>query len=166
MKESAVVVKKSKIGRGVFAVKKCMAKETIFEITGPKITCYVDDDVDEKTRDNAIRYDKKYYINTNGELGSYLNHSCAPTSFLQKRKKGLFLIAIKDIEAGEEITFDYSTTLDSSDIWTMRCFCGSAHCRKIIKSFEKILKKITLAYIQRGIVPKRVYNPAVWFLQC
>jgi len=161
MKESAVVVKKSKIGLGVFAVKKCIAKETIFEITGPKITCYIDDGVDETTRNNAIRYNKKYYINTNGELGSYLNHSCAPVSFLQKRKKGLFLIAIKDIEIGEEITFDYSTTLDASDVWTMRCFCGSAHCRKIIKSFERLQKKITLAYIQQGIVPKYIYDPAV-----
>jgi SET domain-containing protein len=158
MKENTVIVKKSKNGRGVFAIKKFIAQETIFEIVGPKITCYVDDDVDEKTRDNAIRFSKKYYINTNGELSSYLNHSCAPVSFLKKIKKRLFLKALKDIYEGEEITFDYSTTLDSSDIWTMQCFCGSAHCRATIKNFESLPKKIKLAYTQQGVVPKYVYD--------
>ncbi|MBY0309863.1 SET domain-containing protein [Patescibacteria group bacterium] len=57
-----------------------------------------------------------------------INHSCSPNT-------GIFssrcFVALRDIEAGEEVTFDYSTSDDESD-WVMgptACACEAQHCR-------------------------------------
>jgi hypothetical protein len=45
------------------------------------------------------------------------------------------LFALRDIRPGEELCFDYSTTVPpgwSSADWSMECRCGSAMCRKIL----------------------------------
>jgi hypothetical protein len=60
------------------------------------------------------------------------NHSCAPNALLRGRAE---LFAIRDIAAGEEITFDYSTTLRRSFYswaWRMPCNCGAPNCRHVI----------------------------------
>lgn len=61
-------------------------------------------------------------------------------------------MAIKDIEKGEEITWDYSTTMDE-DIWEMDCNCGSKKCRKRIRDFKYLPKEIKERYVKLGIVP-------------
>jgi hypothetical protein len=45
------------------------------------------------------------------------------------------LLALRDIPAGEELCFDYSTTVPPGWIsadWSMECRCGSAMCRKVL----------------------------------
>jgi SET domain-containing protein len=44
--------------------------------------------------------------------------------------------AIRDINAGEEVTFDYELTTTSKlikNMKLMKCNCGSTNCRKWIK---------------------------------
>ena len=60
--------------------------------------------------------------------------------------------SIKDIKKGEEITWDYSTTMDE-DKWEMDCVCQSKNCRKRIKDFKYLPKEIQQKYIKLGIVP-------------
>ena len=63
----------------------------------------------------------------------FFNHSCDPNSGF---KGQVFLVAMRDIRAGEEITFDYGMTVSksmgSNMVFTMHCTCGSARCRKTI----------------------------------
>ena len=40
----------------------------------------------------------------------YINHSCAPNAFMQILYDHILFIALRDIEAGEEITIDYEST--------------------------------------------------------
>lgn len=53
----------------------------------------------------------------------YLNHHCEPNAMLDGRR----LVALRDIAAGEGVTFDYNSTE-----WEMAepfaCHCGSARC--------------------------------------
>jgi hypothetical protein len=62
------------------------------------------------------------------------NHSCDPNAGL--RNDGV-LFALRSIEPGEEITYDYSTTVDDF-LWQMPCACGSTHCRRVIGDFQTI----------------------------
>jgi hypothetical protein len=39
-------------------------------------------------------------------------------------------VALRDIDAGEELTHDWATTDD--DTYEMECNCGSENCRKVI----------------------------------
>jgi SET domain-containing protein len=56
------------------------------------------------------------------------NHSCDPNMSKDH-------IALRDIEAGEELTVDYS---EYSDInWEMECKCGSKKCRGKVKGKVK-----------------------------
>lgn len=59
------------------------------------------------------------------------NHSCnANTAF-----RGLDLIAIRDISAGEELTLDYATFYNEQMV-PFECRCGAPNCRGIIRGTE------------------------------
>lgn len=61
--------------------------------------------------------------------GEFFNHSCDPNTGF---KTELHLVAMCDIRAGEELTFDYAMCT-TGDFWDMPCSCGSMCCRKYIK---------------------------------
>lgn len=151
-------VKKSKNGFGIVAKKNFLAGDILFEIKGKIISCDVGDGLDEETRSNTFRFDEEKYLSPKGEIADFLNHSCEPNSGVIKKNKKLFLVAILDIKKGEEIVFDYSTIIASDDIWKMKCSCGADNCRKIIKKFNTIPKKIKDKYINLGIVPEHILD--------
>lgn len=83
-------------------------------------------------------------------FGWYLNHSCTPNAFALENE----IIAFRQIEEGEEITIDYSTTT-SDKFWHMDCACKSDKCRKVVKSVQflpenlfKIYKGHLLKYME------------------
>jgi SET domain-containing protein len=58
-----------------------------------------------------------------------VNHSCNPNAGVRHQNE---LVALRDVIAGEEITFDYSSTVSSrvsAKGWSMNCNCGAANCR-------------------------------------
>lgn len=56
--------------------------------------------------------------------GNYGNHSCDP-NVTSNNNGGL--IALRNIEPGEEITIDYAQF--STKDWSMKCNCGAKSCR-------------------------------------
>ena len=57
----------------------------------------------------------------------FSNHSCDPNIGVQGQ---IIFVAMRDIEAGEELTHDWATTDD--DTYEMECNCGARSCRKVI----------------------------------
>ena len=57
----------------------------------------------------------------------FSNHSCEPNIGVRGQ---IVFVAMRDIEAGEELTHDWATTDD--DNYTLKCNCGAAACRKIL----------------------------------
>lgn len=53
----------------------------------------------------------------------YMNHSCDPTTVIQDRH----VIAVRDLAAGDGVTFDYNTT-ELEMAAPFACHCGSAQC--------------------------------------
>ena len=146
----------AKNGLGVFATKIFHKHERIVELTGNLITCGVNDDLDARTRDNAIRFDEDVYLSSNGGVGDFFNHSCNPNAFIQKKGRKLFITARRKIASGKEICFDYSTITAADDIWQMRCRCGSAKCRHTVRQFAELPKKMRHTYQQEGVVPEYI----------
>jgi SET domain-containing protein len=66
------------------------------------------------------------------EPGDMLNHSCEPSCGLVGAS---VLIAMRDIEVGEELTFDYATC-DSSDYDEFECLCGEPTCRGVVTGLD------------------------------
>ena len=57
----------------------------------------------------------------------FSNHSCDPNIGVQGQ---IVFVAMRDIQAGEELTHDWATTDD--DTYELQCNCGSSGCRKIL----------------------------------
>ena len=57
----------------------------------------------------------------------FSNHSCDPNIGVQGQ---IVFVAMRNIEAGEELTHDWATTDD--DTYEMECRCGAMNCRKLI----------------------------------
>ncbi len=62
----------------------------------------------------------------------FLNHSCSPNSYFDI--PNMSLLALKDIEEGEEITYHYCTT-EYKMSSPFQCLCGSKNCLHEIKGF-------------------------------
>lgn len=62
----------------------------------------------------------------------YMNHSCDPTTWWADNDT---MIARRDIQAGEEITYDYAMT-DILVPFEMDCSCGSVKCRGRVTNLD------------------------------
>ncbi len=151
-----LIVKKTRNGKGVFTNKNISANSEILEIKGRFIPGNIGDDVPEDIVSNSFRFDKNKYIDSTDSIAYFLNHSCKPNAKVVKKKGGLFVYSIEFINKGDEIFFDYSTTIADDDIWEMecKCNCGSEDCRGVIGGFSDLPKKIQKNYIKMGMVPK------------
>lgn len=135
-------------GRGLFARRKLEKGDKIFNFTGKLINF-------KQTLDRAddfgdpLQVGKDLYINLEEPM-RFINHSCNPNTGI---KDDITLIALKDIQKGEEIYFDYSTSMDE-DHWIMQCKCGEANCRKVIKDFKYLPFQVKKKYLDLNIVQK------------
>jgi len=84
---------------------------------------------------------------TEPEDTDFFNHSCDPNCGF---KGQVFLVAMRDIRAGEEVTFDYCMTVSASVgsdmVFEMDCACGSPHCRKRITELDWMMPELQLRY--------------------
>jgi SET domain-containing protein len=56
----------------------------------------------------------------------FINHSCAPNCEAQEEDEHIWIIAVRDIKAGEELSFNYG--YDIQDYEEHPCRCGTANC--------------------------------------
>lgn len=152
----SLVVKKSRNGKGIFAVREFAPEEVLYEVTGTFITGDEDEDIDETARDNAFRYSKDLYITPAGTIGAFQNHSCEPNAKVVKKGKRLLVVAAAPVPKGAEVLIDYSTITAADDIWEMPCNCGSPKCRGVVKSFDTLPAALRKKYLKHGMVPEYV----------
>ena len=109
----------------------------------------------------VLKRDVKEYWKIMGHIGIQIddNFWTVPTSREELKKTGIFnhsckpncgfsnqitLIAIRDINNGEELVFDYAFC--ESFMEDFKCKCGSKNCRKIIKGTDWKNKEIQKRY--------------------
>jgi len=113
---------------------------------GPIIDC--EDAVAKGEREcDGLQIDATHYIDLPDPL-RLVNHSCDPNCGIVN---GCDLVATRDIAEGEELAYDYSTTMDEDD-WTMPCACGSARCRGVVRDFVSLPHEDRLRYLRQGVV--------------
>jgi len=150
-----LIVKKTKTGKGVFTDKAFKKGEVIGKSKGKLYTREQLLKKDSWALDHSLQIGENLYMGPANDVEDFVNHSCNPNSGHKIRGKSAKLVAIKDIKKGDEITFDYSTTMYNSGE-EMKCYCGNKKCRKLIKDFNHLPKKIRKKYIDMGIVPKYI----------
>lgn len=150
-----LILGQSLLGKTVFANRDFKKGEEIIEFKGKLFTSEQLPTPYDKVEDHYVQIGKNLYMGPSGSIDNFFNHSCNPNSGLKINIEKVILIAIKNIKTKEEITFDYSTTMDEDD-WELNCKCDSKNCRKIIRDFKYLSEEIQQKYIKLGIVPEYI----------
>ncbi len=152
----SLTVKRVRNGLGIVTAKPIRQGATIVEIKGKIVTAgevWRYWKIDSRLAGNCFRYDEEHYLDPDGEIGQYANHSCNPNSGIIKNGRRLILKAIASIAAGEEVTHDYSTLLGADDGWEMRCNCHASNCRGMVRNIGNLSAATVCSYRRLGIVP-------------
>lgn len=141
-----VLVLQGRLGRGIHARRPILAGETILEFQGPVLS-HAEVLAMGEDQAYALQIGPDLYVDTRPP-GRFTNHSCQPNAGIRADR---LLVALRDIGAGEEIQFDYSTTM-SENHWTMMCRCGRENCRGVIGDFHHLPSWLQAHYITLGVV--------------
>jgi uncharacterized protein len=146
----SLIVKQGTHGRGVFAQDPIPAGTKIIRFTGPFLRYK-----ETTPQTYALQIGPDLYIGASGGMDDFINHSCEPNAGFHIEGTTADLYAIRDIAPGEEILFDYSTTLDEDD-FEMPCHCGQPTCRKLIRDGKYLPEDVWQKYLRLGILPEYV----------
>jgi hypothetical protein len=109
----------------------------------------------KRNTDNPVQISPRRYVNWRAP-GVAFNHSCDPNTGLTSYPH-LSYVALRDIAKGEELCWDYSTTMDKETICEFPCGCGAKHCRKTIKGFYWLPKKLQARYAKLAVVQRYLF---------
>ncbi|RDE06983.1 SET domain-containing protein [Sphingomonas aracearum] len=139
------------LGKAVYAAQGFAEGETIIRFTGRRFRAdRVPSDLSGRA-DRFVQVTPDTVMGPSGRIDDLINHSCAPNAGLRFLSGGVFLIAVRAIAPGEEIAWDYSTTMMASD-WQMLCQCGAPDCRGTIGNFSTLPPERQEWYRARNLV--------------
>jgi len=126
-------------GKGVFAREPIPAGERIVEYTGHVITWKEAQrrhphDPDDPNHTFYFHIDDKRVIDgISGGAAKWINHACDPNCEADESDGRVFIKALRDIAAGEELNYDYGLILDGRHTAKVKkeyeCRCASPRCR-------------------------------------
>src|SRR5208337_4764476 len=131
-------VRKSKTHKkGVFARVNIAKGERLAIFGGDIMLIDEIDDLPERLQEYPMQIEQRFVLGSRNALQpedtDFFNHSCDPNAGF---KGQIFLVAMRDIKMGEEVTFDYamvvSESIGSTTTFEMECRCGARNCRKLI----------------------------------
>ena len=137
-------VRQSRIqGRGVFAARDIPTGTRIIEYTGERLTWAESDrryDDASMNRHHTFLFILNARIVLDGAVrgndARFINHSCAPNCESEVDRGHIWIEALRDIAAGEELSYDYAYERDgdetAADEALYVCHCGSERCRGTI----------------------------------
>jgi SET domain-containing protein len=141
-------------GNGVFALRRIRKGTTVIEYLGDRITHEEADERygDKDAKDNhtfLFTVDSKTVIDAgrNGNEARFINHGCDPNCESGIMTKRVFIDAIRTIQPGEELVYDYQITRDPDDPDDVdeifACRCGAPGCRGSMLEPKKPPRKKT-----------------------
>lgn len=143
-------IRRSRIqGRGAFAARRIRAGTRIMEYTGERIT---QDEANRRYDDDSMRRHHTFLFALDdggvldgavgGNESRYINHSCAPNCRAVNERGRIFVEALRTIEPGEELLYDYAYARtpendnpESEALYA--CKCGAPNCRGTILEPKK-----------------------------
>ncbi len=121
-------------GWGSFVTERISKGETVAGFGGWVIERETLDTMSKDRRGRSIQIDHDLYLVSGDtpEAGEMLNHSCEPNCGLIGSQ---ILVAMRDIEPGEELSFDYAMC-DASDYDEFACLCEFPTCRGVVTGMD------------------------------
>lgn len=141
-------------GMGGFALCKIKKRSPIIEYVGEKITKA--EGTARCLADNPFIFCLDDEVDVDGDVtwnpARFLNHSCAPNAEAEIFGEQIWVMALRDIKVGEEITFNYSYDLENYE--EHPCKCGAAGCVGYMVA-EEYFSKVSQALVLDAPAAKR-----------
>jgi len=138
---------------GCFTLDKIRCGTRVLEYTGDRIS-KAEGDVRYEGKPYTYLFgigDGKVVIDGHG-MAMFVNHSCDPNCETDELTGRVYIIAIRDIAAGEELTYDY-WLYDGDENDDAPCYCGAKTCRGSMYSpaeLKKLARKKRQAQAEAG----------------
>ena len=122
-------------GRGFYATRLISKGTRIIEYAGQRVSW--EDAPDEENNPHTFNFGLESGQVINPEIGGndarWINHCCNPNCEAIEEDGRIFIYAMRDIEAGEELFYDYAMEIDEPITEESKrkfaCHCGSSNCR-------------------------------------
>jgi SET domain-containing protein len=132
-------------GNGVFAVRDIAEGETLVEYKGEVISWKEalrrhPHDPAQPNHTFYFHIDDKRVIDgkVNGNAARWINHACDPNCEADEQDGRIFIKALRNIAAGEELNYDYGLIIDEpytpALLSEFPCWCGAETCRGTLLS--------------------------------
>jgi hypothetical protein len=143
-----VIVRESKIyGLGVFANHDFEPGEKILVIDDTRVV-----DTEHPLRPELGEFEHHCDHLADGQVvlmqypERYINSSCTPNVHAKNTSGVRHVIALKSIEQGDELTYDYIINCHGGELW--QCNCGSSNFRgTIVPSYFELPLKSQIEYL-------------------
>lgn len=117
-----LIIKRSTIGRGLFAAERIAKGSCVIEYWGKPAT------------QRQILLDQGKYLfrtgkgtmidgNVAGNRARFINHSCKPNCEIDIYRRKVYVFALRTIKEGEELTYDYGPEYFDAHIKPYGCKC-------------------------------------------
>ena len=127
-------------GKGVFARVDIAEGETLIEYVGeviswPEAQRRHPHDPDHPNHTFYFHVDEERVIDAlyGGNSSRWINHACDPNCEAEEENGRVFIKALRNIPAGEELNYDYGLMIDERYTAKLKaqypCWCGAANCR-------------------------------------
>jgi uncharacterized protein len=125
---------------GCYTTRRIKRGARVIEYDGPRFT---KDEADERYSNRDITYlfssgEDEVVIDGFG-TAMFINHSCDPNCESESIDGRVFIVAIRNIDAGEELTYEYH--LHDSDDEEADCYCGAKQCRGTMFSEDEVKRR-------------------------
>jgi hypothetical protein len=122
---------RSRTGLGLFATKPIKRTAYIATYRGWRLSPEEADRREARGASYLFQVTRKVTIDGSPRwnLARYINHSCRPNAKTVGRNRGIVIVALRRIEPGEEITYDYGTEYHKYFVENGGCRCSSCRAK-------------------------------------
>ena len=127
-------------GKGVFALQDIAEGETLIEYKGEVVSWQ---EAQDRHPHDPSDPNHTFYFHVNedrvidggvrGNAARWINHSCDGNCIADERDGRIFIVALRNISAGEELSYDYGLIIEERYTPKLKaeypCWCGSPNCR-------------------------------------
>jgi uncharacterized protein len=138
----SLVIRRSKIhSDGCYTTVPIKKRKLVTEYNGPRLTIKEADDIYEKSPRTYLfgLTDGEHVIDGDG-VSAFINHSCDANCEADEIDGRVLITAIRDIQAGEELSYDYNLYDGELDDESP-CYCGSPKCRGSMYSEKELARR-------------------------
>jgi hypothetical protein len=137
-----LLIRKSGIhGCGCYTTVPIAEGTHIVEYTGGRLS---KEQADELYNERADTYlfciGEGDYVIDGDSVAAFINHCCEPNCETDEFDEHIWIIAQRDIAAGEELTYDYNL-YDGDDDDEAPCRCGAKQCRGSMYGEEELERR-------------------------